>query len=144
MTPSVAMRWLRFNAAGLFGIGVQLAVLSFLTRMGADYFAATLVAVECAILHNFLWHERWTWSERASRAAGDWPRRLLRFHLANGAISIAGNALLMWWLVGLLGGPVLLSNLLSIALCGTANFIAGDLFVFRRAQESAPPGGSAS
>ena len=135
MSVSWWSRWMKFNGAGLLGVGVQTGVLALLSALGVPYLAATVVAVEAAILHNFHWHERWTWRERAAQAPHHAGRRWLRFHLANGVISLLGNALLMWWLVGVLGGPVLFSNLVAIVLCGTANFIAGDLFVF-----ALPPG----
>lgn len=123
-------RWCKFNGAGLLGVGIQMAVLAVLTYAGMGYLVATLLAVECAVLHNFVWHELFTWGDRARVAPRGWPRRLLHFHLANGLISIGGNILLMGWLVGILGGPVLLSNLLAIVLCGTANFVVSDHFVF--------------
>lgn len=131
MSAALLFRWLKFNGAGLLGIGVQLCVLAALAQAGLDYLTATFLAVECAILHNFLWHEHWTWREQARREPHRWLIRLAKFHLANGLISLLGNLLLMSWLVGLLGGPLVLSNLLSIVLCGTANFLAGELFVFR-------------
>lgn len=136
---SLAVRWLKFNGAGLLGVGVQMALLALLTKGGTGYLTATVVAVECAVLHNFAWHERWTWRERARSEPRRWLSRLLRFHVANGLISIAGNLLLMAWLVGMLSGPVMLSNLLTIVICGTANFGAGDLFVFRRTASVEPP-----
>ena len=30
-----------------------------------NYLMATLVAVEAAILSNFVWHYRWTWRDRS-------------------------------------------------------------------------------
>lgn len=131
MSAALLFRWLKFTGAGLLGVGVQLGVLAALARADLDYLTATFLAVECAILHNFLWHEHWTWRERARSEPHRWLIRLAKFHLANGLISLVGNLLLMSWLVGLLGGPLVLSNLLSIVLCGTANFVAGELFVFR-------------
>lgn len=131
MSAGLLRRWLKFNGAGLLGVAVQLGVLAALARAELNYLTATSLAVECAILHNFLWHEHWTWRERARSEPHRWLIRLAKFHLANGLISLVGNLLLMSWLVGLLGGPLVLSNLLSIVLCGTANFLAGDLFVFR-------------
>jgi putative flippase GtrA len=139
MRPRWVERWLRFNGAGLLGVVVQIGTLSALVHTGMGYLLATALAVECAVLHNFLWHERWTWRDRALAEPHRWLPRLLRFHLANGLISMFGNLVLMSWLVGILGGPVLLSNILTIVLCGTANFVAGDLFVFR-----APHAGDAS
>jgi putative flippase GtrA len=55
-----AVRWLKFNAAGGVGINVQLAVLLVLNSgFHMSYLPATAAfAVEMAVLHNFLWHER--------------------------------------------------------------------------------------
>ncbi|MGA2643875.1 MAG: GtrA family protein [Candidatus Sulfotelmatobacter sp.] len=53
------MRWLKFNAVGGVGINVQLAVLLVLNSgFHMSYLPATAFAVEMAVLHNFLWHER--------------------------------------------------------------------------------------
>lgn len=125
------IRWLRFNFVGLLGIGVQLGVLTLLVSVAQlNYLLATALAVEAAVLHNFLWHERYTWRERTRGTPGV-PRRLLRFHLANGLISIGGNLLFMGLLAGALGLHYLPANLLSIAMCGILNFLAGDFLVFR-------------
>jgi len=124
-------RWLRFNLVGLLGIGVQLGVLTLLVSLARlNYLLATVMAVEAAVLHNFLWHERYTWRERIQGAPGV-AGRLLRFHLANGLISIAGNLLFMRLLAGSAGLHYLPANLLSIAMCGILNFLAGDFLVFR-------------
>ena len=66
-------RWCVFNGIGLAGAAVQLAVLWMLLAARVHYLPATLLAVEAALLHNFLWHERWTWSDRP--AAGHRHRR---------------------------------------------------------------------
>ena len=124
-------RWLKFNAVGLLGVGVQLAMLAVLASgLRMDYLPATALAVETAILHNFLWHERYTWADRTQAAAGGWVRRLVCFHAANGAISLAGNLLLMPVFVHGLRFPVLIANLASIAVCSLANFAASNELVF--------------
>jgi putative flippase GtrA len=99
-----------------------------LVRMGANYLVATAVAVECAVLHNFIWHERVTWRERVT--AVERCRRLLRFNLANGVISMAGNLIAMRLLVKS-GVAYMVANLLSIAICSLANFAVSELWVFR-------------
>jgi putative flippase GtrA len=124
------LRWLKFNAVGLLGVGVQLAMLAALTAFGMDYLPASALAVESAVLHNFVWHERFTWADRTHAAGGGWVRRLLYFHAANGAISLCGNLLLMPVLVHGLRLPVLLANLASIAVCSLANFTASEELVF--------------
>lgn len=122
-------RWLRFNGVGLMGVGVQLAMLFLMSRKGMPYLIATLLAVEASILHNFIWHERWTWAERRLEKAGILTR-LWRFHLANGTISLAGNMILMWLFVGRLGWPTLPANFVAIVCCSVVNFFASDRWVF--------------
>jgi putative flippase GtrA len=130
--PTPVRRWITFYSVGALGIGVQLGAMALLTvGWGLHYLAATALAVEAAILHNFAWHEKWTWADRAAgNPAGRW-RRLVRFHLANGAISIAGNLVLMQVLVGSFDLNYIVANVIAIAVCSLANFAAGDHLVFR-------------
>ena len=59
------VRWLKFNAVGGMGILVQLGALALLkSGLHLDYLPATALAVEVTVLHNFLWHERFTWADR--------------------------------------------------------------------------------
>jgi putative flippase GtrA len=123
--------WLRFNAVGLLGVGVQLAVLAALrSGMGWTIRAATLVAVECAVLHNFVWHERWTWAHRSLELRGV-PWRLLRFNVSNGLISIVGNLALMELLAVRLHLNYMFSNLIAIGACSLLNFFVSDKLVFK-------------
>jgi putative flippase GtrA len=117
------------------GIVVQLGTLALLTTAGVEYLLATAVAVEAAVLHNFAWHQNFTWNDRRGGILG----RLARFHLTNGAISLLGNLALMRVLVGGLGMPLLPANLLSITACFVANFFAADRVVFLKRQKTAVP-----
>ena len=96
-----------------------------------NYLAATAIAVEAAVLHNFLWHAKWTWADRAAAGRSLWFRRLVFFHLANGVFSVVGNLLMMRILVGTLSMNYIPANIVSIAACAVLNFAAGDRFVFR-------------
>jgi putative flippase GtrA len=121
----LARRWLKFSAVGLIGMAVQLAALSLLVRVRVHYLAATALAVEIAVLHNYVWHRRWTW---ASRDAG--PATLLRFHLANGLLSLLSNLLWMRLLTGWWGMPPVPANLLAIAATALLNFALSERWVF--------------
>ena len=109
---------------------IQMIVLDLLTRVAAlDYRAATVLAVEAAVLHNFVWHERWTW--RVPKGAGSRLARACRFHSTTAVLSILGNVVLMSLFVEGLGWPVRLANLAAVAILGIANFRAADRWVFR-------------
>jgi putative flippase GtrA len=120
--------WLRFNAVALAGFAVQAAALQLLLRvLGTHYIAAAAIAVEIAVLHNFLWHRRWTWGARNARAS--W-RLLVRYHLSNGLVSLAGTVALMPLFVAGAGLPPGLANLAATLLCGLVNFALLDRYVF--------------
>ena len=128
---TLAFRWLRFNLVGALGIVIQLGSLAILKDvLGVQYLAATALAVELAVLHNFVWHARFTWKDRPGGVRVT-LERLFRFHLGNGLISIAGNLALMRVLAGGLGLHYLAANVISIAVCSFGNFAASEWFVFR-------------
>jgi putative flippase GtrA len=139
------MRFLKFNLVGALGIAVQLGALALLrSGLHLDYLLATALAVETAVIHNFLWHERFTWRDRTG-GPGSRPRvsdanlgysrsfaRLACFNLTNGAVSIAGNLVLMRALVGTFRLNYLIANLAAVTVCSAANFLLSDKIVFVR------------
>jgi putative flippase GtrA len=121
-----------FVIVGAIGFVLQLASLAILTTaFGWPYEPATAVAVEVAVLHNFWWHERWTWRDRTESRAGV-IGRLLRFQLTTGISSLAGNLVLMAVCVELLGLTAVAANTVSVALMSAVNFLVADRWVFRR------------
>ena len=183
--PSKFVRWCKFNFVGGIGIGVQFAALVLVKSvLHFNYLAATAIAVEAAVVHNFVWHEQFTWVDR-TRSDGVQPslrtvpphssraersterrgfgwrstfsgaikpfisfralapgaprsryfqsfRRLLRFNLTNGAVSILGNLALMKVMVGQGHMNYLLANAIAITLCSLANFLVSETWVFEQ------------
>jgi putative flippase GtrA len=128
---TASSRLLRFSAVGALGIAVQLGMLTVLTAMRLEYLLATSLAVESAVIHNFVWHRRFTWRDREQKAGNDLLASLFRFHVSNGIVSLLGNLILMRVLAGSLRLPLLAANLGSIAICFVVNFVASDHWVFR-------------
>ncbi len=125
------LRWMKFNAVGVIGMVVQLAALAiFRSGLKLDYLLATGLAVEIAVIHNFLWHERFTWSDRPTARPVQSLFRLAKFNACNGAVSLAGNLVLMRLLVGEFKLNYLASNVLAIVLCSLVNFLLSDRIVF--------------
>ncbi len=123
---------IKFNAVGALGFALQSGALFVFTHntYRVSYLLATAAAVELAVLHNFVWHQRWTWSDRPSSTTGETLRRLAKFNITNGAVSITGNLVLMSILVGRLGLPITGANVLSVAACSIFNFILADRIAF--------------
>lgn len=125
-------RWLVFNGVGVLGFGIQTTVLAILVHgIGLHYLAATVLAVETAILHNFFWHRRWTWRERRGSGLTRATAQLWRFHLLNGLVSLAGNMMMMYVLVDHLGWSPLRANAITVLACSVVNFAVSDRAVFR-------------
>jgi putative flippase GtrA len=100
-----------------------------------EYLLATAIAVEAAVVHNFVWHEQFTWADRIKRDSLQpaWREsllRLLRFNLANGAVSLLGNLALMKVMVGQGHMNYLVANAIAITLCSLANFLVSNEWVF--------------
>jgi putative flippase GtrA len=129
--PSTLARWLRFNFVGGIGIAVQFVTLFLMkTVFHVNYLAATALAVEAAVVHNFVWHERFTWADRVQPS---WRRsltRLVRFNVTAGGVSILGNLALMRVMVGLGHMNYLVANAIAIGLCSLANFVVSEEWVF--------------
>lgn len=138
--PSTLLRWCRFNFVGGIGIGVQFVALFLLKSvLHIHYLAATAIAVEAAVVHNFVWHEQFTWADRTQPGGimqgsqQSWRRswgRFLRFNLTNGAVSILGNLALMRVMVGQGRMNYLVANAIAITLCSLANFLVSNEWVF--------------
>jgi putative flippase GtrA len=141
--PSTLVRWCKFNLVGGIGIAVQFAALFLLKSMlHLNYLSATAIAVEAAVVHNFVWHEQLTWADRTkpdrrkpNRMQSRWRRslsRLLRFNLTNGAVSMLGNLALMKVMVGQGHMNYLLANAIAITACSLGNFLVSEWWVFER------------
>jgi putative flippase GtrA len=139
-------RWLRFTLVGALGVVVQIVTVvgvrqtgSWRARPGAPgpglVLAATIAGVAAAVVHNFVWHRRWTWADRARPSPG-LAGQFTRFALANGAVSLGGNLGVVLVLVRLFHTPLVPATLAAIAMCSIVNFWLADRHIFHR--EAAP------
>jgi putative flippase GtrA len=130
------IRWGKFNLVGAMGMAVQLAALALLNRCAAGhYLMASAAALELTLLHNFVWHLRYTWPDR--RAPSALLAQLIRFHLSNGLVSMLGNLALMRLLVDEARIPVLASNSIAILCCSIVNFCLGNNWAFAATKQAA-------
>ncbi len=111
------LRWIKFNAVGGVGIGVQLAALAVLRSwLKLDYLLGT--------------GERYTWADRPATRPMQSLVRLAMFNASNGAVSMVGNLVLMRLLVGEMKLNYVASNLVAIVVCSLVNFLLSDRLVF--------------
>ena len=125
-----ARRWIKFNAVGAIGATVQFILLVALVRIvGFHYLWATAFSVEAAIIHNFCWHWRWTWADRACGRDRALPV-LMRFNLTNGLISLSGNLLCASLITGIGHLDPVVASVIALILWCLANFLVSDRLIF--------------
>lgn len=130
----MVMRLVRFSLAGLAGFVVQVAALALLVSVTSmHYLVATILAVETAILVNFVWHDRWTWQDRPAATGAERWRRLARFNAMTGLTSIAGSVMVTAGLVEMLSLSPIVANIISVIALGTVNFAGANTLIFRAA-----------
>ncbi|PYR22955.1 MAG: hypothetical protein DMF98_19375 [Acidobacteria bacterium] len=140
----------RFITVGALGFVVQIAAFAILTTVGRwPWLPATIVAVELAVVHNFLWHDRWTWRDRSGarhpsspaghRCVESRTTRFVRFNMTTGLTSIAGNAVLMAVSVGVMRLPGAAANVLAVVTMSVVNFVVSDRWVFQTGAEGIEP-----
>jgi putative flippase GtrA len=132
-------RWATFAGVGVIGFGVQLAALALFTRAGLGSAPAAALAVEIAVLHNFAWHERCTWRDRAGGGTGAVLTRLARFHAGTGIVSLVGNVAITVAAVEWLRLPVIAANASAVALLSLLNFLIADRCVFQSSSSNPEP-----
>jgi putative flippase GtrA len=123
-----SVRFVRFALAGTGGLLVQIATFAVLNSLlNVNYLVTTLVAVEAAILSNFVWHQRWTFRDRS----GSWLERLIQFNALTAVTSIVGSVFVTAVLVESFALPAILANVVSVMILSVINFIGADTLVFR-------------
>ena len=128
---STMIRWGKFNLVGAMGMVVQLGALALFNWMApGHYLYASAAALEITLLHNFVWHLRYTWRDRREDSA--LLAQLVRFHLSNGLVSMLGNLALMRVLVQEAHLQVLAANGIAILCCSLANFCLGNNWAFAK------------
>lgn len=123
-------RFGKFSVVGLLGAVVQVLAFDLLIQpCQMPPVAAAAIAVEIAVLHNFWWHERFTWRER-NGTGSQRTARLWRFHLGNGVVPLGANALLTWFLLKKINVAPVFAAVAAIAVCAPVNFLLADRWVF--------------
>ena len=133
MQPSVTItpakrarvaRVLKFACVGCIGVGVNTGALYILSRwVNLPLAAASALAVELAVIGNYLMNARWTFGTRVASF-----RRFAKFNLAS-LLGLGLNVMTVW-VVTRLGIYFLAANLLGIAAGFASNYALSSIWVW--------------
>jgi putative flippase GtrA len=125
--PAKAAQLLKFALVGCSGVAVNTAVLYVLSRrLHLALAASSAVAVEVAVISNYVLNEFWTFASRAACI-----KRFAKFNIASLA-GLSVNVLLVWSLTRL-GIYFLLANLIGIGVAFGINYFLSTAWVWSRA-----------
>jgi dolichol-phosphate mannosyltransferase len=123
--------FITFALVGALGVVVNSVVLLGLVQWAAlPYLLAGAIAIEAAIVHNFILNDQWTFRARRGRRRRPLLSRFGRFQL----VSLGGMAINMaalWLLHGGLRWPLVSSNLIGIAGAVAYNYVTNKLWTWR-------------
>jgi dolichol-phosphate mannosyltransferase len=127
-------QFFRYCAVGFSGLLVNEGALSFFTEVqGLYYLYSSVLAVETAIVSNFLLNDVWTFRRSFDRQERfvDQLKRFLRFNVICG-LGAAINVSLLWLLTEQIGLHYLISNLVGIAASTLWNYGLSTNFAWSR------------
>jgi len=114
-------------------MGVNTACLYlFKGVMGIPLIPASVLAIEIAILHNFIWLRYWAWSDR--KAEGVRPpffKQLAIYNLATGAVDLTANVSILWLLATFAGVQYLIANIIGMILGPFIKFWINEKLIFK-------------
>lgn len=113
----ISGRFARFGAVGALGVVINNAVLLIAHALiGLPLLLASPIAVEVAIVHNFIWNEHWTFGTSHFSL-----KRLGKFNLTSlGGLAITSGV--MYTLVSYFGIHYIVANLVGIGVATVWNF----------------------
>jgi dolichol-phosphate mannosyltransferase len=137
-----AIRFLKFGLVGLSGVLVNEGLLWLLTEnLGLYYLLSAAIAVETAIITNFILNDIWTFRDRRTPGNRSLLGRGLKFNLVSlGGLGI--NIAILWTVTEVVGISYLISNLVGIAGATLWNFTINTLWTWRAKPYSEPVSGS--
>ena len=126
-----AMRFLKFGLVGLSGVLVNEGLLWLLTEnLGLYYLLSAAIAVETAIITNFILNDIWTFRDRRTSGNRSLLGRGLKFNLVSlGGLGI--NIAILWTVTEVVGISYLISNLIGIAGATLWNYTINTLWTWR-------------
>jgi putative flippase GtrA len=127
-----ALRFARFGVVGASGVVVNQSLLMGLHGgLGWPLLGSSLVAIECAIVSNFVLSSIWIWRYDFGGSLRRIAQKFLQYQAATLFSSLGVNAGVLAALVYLLEVDYRIANLGGIAAGMILNFLAGELWVFR-------------
>src|SRR6056297_450536 len=120
--------FIKFSLVGLSGVGVNLAVYSFLIYFDIYYLLAATLSFLVAVSNNFYWNFIWTFKDRAEHKTVS--KKYIHFFLVS-LFNYFVNISILKIMVSVFAYNKLFSQVIAIGTASVLNFIGNYLITFR-------------
>jgi dolichol-phosphate mannosyltransferase len=124
-------RLVKFGIVGTSGVIVNQCVLVLATKY-IDYRIGSLIAIETAIVSNFLLNYHWTWNDRKLEAIKDKTTAFIKFNLTSFTTAFLVNWTILVYLTEIVHVKYWTANLAGILVAAAINFCIGNFWVFKK------------
>ena len=122
----------KFMAVAWLGMVVNTGCLYlFKGVMGIKLIPASMMAIEIAIIHNFIWFRYWAWKDRKKGNSDGFLKQLIKYNLATGAVDFVANVSVLWSLATLFKVHYLLANVLGMIAPPFIKFWLNEKLIFK-------------
>ncbi|MCK4475562.1 MAG: GtrA family protein [Methanophagales archaeon] len=117
------LRLIKFSIVGVIGAGINTGFLWILTDLaGLFYLFSSVVAIEIAIIMQFLMNDRWTFKDRKTTNVCQFIKRIFKSNIwRSGGLAI--NITILYVLTEYVGVYYLISNIFGIICAFLLNYI---------------------
>ncbi len=99
--------------------------------LGLPLIPASLMAIEIALVHNFIWHRQWTWRDRSRENRSPFLKQLAVYNLATGVVDLVANVTVLWLLTTFLGIYYMIANIAGMVMGPLVKFWLNDKVIFK-------------
>jgi dolichol-phosphate mannosyltransferase len=117
------LRLIKFSVVGVIGAGINTWFLWLFTDVaGLYYLYSAVIAVEIAIILQFLMNDRWTFKEQKTMHIEQFTRRIIKSNIWRSG-GLAVNIGVLYFLTEYAGVYYLLSNIAGIVCAFLLNYL---------------------
>jgi dolichol-phosphate mannosyltransferase len=126
-------RGTRYMVVSWIGMVVNTACLYlFKGVLRIPIIPASMMAIEIAIIHNFVWYRNWAWRDRREQKTQlPFFRQLLLYNVATGLVDLLVNVSILWLLYRFFGVYYLIANIIGMILGPFIKFWLNDKIIFK-------------
>jgi putative flippase GtrA len=131
--PNIVFRGGKFMLVAWLGMVVNTGYLYlFKGVLRIPIIPASMMAIEIAIIHNFIWYRQWAWKDRGGiTGRPGFLRQLFAYNVATGVVDFTMNVSVLWALSTFLHVHYLIANILGMIAGPFIKFWINDRMIFK-------------